>query len=77
MSKVNFIIAGVQKAGTELISYYLRQHPQISMPENELHYFDTSLSKNDSNFERYHNNFKNINNDKILGEKTPIYIFSI
>ena len=75
MSKVNFIIAGVQKAGTELISYYLRQHSQISMPENELHYFDTSISKNDPNFERYHNNFKNLNTDKIFGEKTPIYIF--
>ncbi len=75
MSKINFIIGGVQKAGTELISHYLRHHSEIMMPEKELHYFDTEISNNDLNFENYHKNFGNLKSNKLFGEKTPIYIF--
>ena len=75
MSKINFIIGGVQKAGTELISYHLRGHPEIMMPENELHYFDTEISNNDLNYKKYHKNFKDMKSKKFYGEKTPIYIF--
>jgi hypothetical protein len=75
MFKIDFIICGVQKSGTELLSYYLRQHPKIKMPEKELHYFDTLDSENDLNYNKYHKQFSEPEDSKIFGEKTPIYIF--
>ena len=74
MSKINFIIGGVQKAGTELISHYLRHHSEIMMPEKELHYFDTEISNNDLNFENYHKNFGNLKSNKLFGEISQLDI---
>jgi hypothetical protein len=78
-NRLDFIICGVQKSGTQLISYYLKKHPEIFMPENEIHYFDhwTFKKKIDFFYFKYHkkfNSFKNTNK-KIYGEKSPIYIF--
>lgn len=37
----DFVIAGVQKAGTTFLSHLLNQHPQVLAPKiKELHYFD-------------------------------------
>ncbi len=39
--QLDFIVAGVQKAGTTTIFDYLRQHPDLSVPRRkELHFFD-------------------------------------
>lgn len=39
--KVGFLIAGVQKAGTSSLHGYLREHPDLYLPEKkELHFFD-------------------------------------
>ena len=49
MSKApNFLIVGVPKAGTSSLYNYLKQHPEIYLPEQkELHYFThQELSKN-------------------------------
>jgi hypothetical protein len=38
--KLDFVVAGAQKAGTTAINHYLKQHPQISMGKiKELHLF--------------------------------------
>lgn len=37
--KPNFLVAGVAKAGTTSLFYYLRQHPEISIPRKETFYF--------------------------------------
>ena len=40
--RIDFIIAGVQKAGTTSLDAYLRQHPDICMAKKkEPHFFDT------------------------------------
>ncbi len=43
MSRVrlpNFVVAGAAKSGTTSLYHYLRQHPQVYLPERkELHYF--------------------------------------
>ena len=38
--KINFIVAGVQKAGTTALHHYLSSHPEIEMSkQKELHFF--------------------------------------
>ena len=78
-NRLNFIICGIQKSGTQLISFYLKKHPEIFMPDNEVHYFDHwSLRKKiDFFYINYHKKFNFFINPskKIYGEKTPIYIF--
>jgi len=79
MKKLDFIICGVQKSGTELLSYYLKKHPEIFLPDSEIHYFDNLLFKRkiDLFYINYHKKFNFFKNTKkrIFGEKTPIYIF--
>ena len=37
--KVDFVIAGTQKGGTRALDYYLRQHPELSLPKiKEVHF---------------------------------------
>lgn len=62
--KVNFFIIGAQKAGTTSIQYHLDQHPKISIPTNELHYFDQDLSKYDYDSTK-----------SLIGVKTPSYSY--
>jgi len=79
--KVNFVIAGAQKAGTSALYHFLSQHQQICMSNlKECHFFD-----NDDNFldapksyDVYHANFLNFQkkkNVKIYGEATPVYMY--
>lgn len=40
----NFVVLGAPKCGTTSLYYYLRQHPQVYLPERkELHYFSYEL----------------------------------
>ena len=40
--KVGFVVAGAQKGGTTALDYYLREHPELCLPQRkELHFFDT------------------------------------
>ncbi|RMF23048.1 MAG: sulfotransferase, partial [Cyanobacteria bacterium J083] len=41
MNKPNFVIAGVQKAGTTSVYNYLSQHPEVYMsPVKETNFFE-------------------------------------
>lgn len=75
---VNFVIGGTQKGGTSALDSFLRQHPQICMPETtkELHYFDKEENFDGRpNYKKYHANFKPGPQHRAIGEATPIYMY--
>ena len=77
--KLDFVIVGAQKCGTTALAEYLRQHPQIGMPLEEGHVFDTPDFSPDWSpqeiDERYAPRFEHCRQAAILGELTPIYLF--
>jgi hypothetical protein len=76
--RVNFVIGGTQKGGTSALNRFLRQHPEICMPDErkELHYFDREEEfRRRPNYKHYHANFKPKRGQRILGEATPIYMY--
>lgn len=75
--KVDFIVAGAQKAGTTALDYYLRQHPDLSLPKvKEVHYFDDEREfSNKPDYSNYHAFFSDWGTIKLHGEVTPIYMY--
>lgn len=75
---VNFVIGGTQKGGTSALNTFLRQHPQICMPETrkELHFFDRELELNSRlDYAKYHSNFRPQPQHRAIGEATPSYMY--
>jgi Sulfotransferase domain len=75
---VNFVIGGTQKGGTSALDYFLRQHPQICMPETkkELHYFDNEKEfRGRPNYKEYHAGFNPKSEHRVIGEASPIYMY--
>ena len=72
--RVDFVIGGTQKGGTSALDSFLRQHPQICMPETkkELHFFDREAD--DTDYKKYHANFKP-KQQRVIGEASPIYMY--
>ncbi len=79
--KVNFIVCGVQKAGTTSFDGYLRQHPHVCMPSKlkEVHFFDNERLfrywKGKFIYPFYHSYFEPTEQHQIVGEVTPIYSY--
>jgi hypothetical protein len=76
--KVDFLIAGVQKAGTSSLDGYLRQHPRIGMAEvKETHFFDNEaeFAAETVDYENYHHFFRQRDAVRCYGEATPIYTY--
>ena len=75
MTLPNFLILGTQKAGTRWMRTLLVQHPDVYMPEEEVHYFD-----NRENYARgrswYEGHFAEARGQKAIGEKTPNYFIT-
>jgi len=73
--RVDFVIGGTQKGGTSALDSFLRQHPDICMPETrkELHFFDRE--KDDTDYKKYHANFKPKPGQRAIGEASPIYMY--
>jgi hypothetical protein len=75
---VNFVIGGTQKGGTSALDSFLRQHPEICMPDSrkEVHFFDR-----DDHFDakpdylKYHAHFRPESKHLAIGEATPIYMY--
>ena len=64
------LIVGAPKCGTTALYHYLRQHPQIFMPERkELHFFD---NKWDRPLREYARHFEGAGG-RVKGEITPAY----
>jgi hypothetical protein len=75
--RVNFFVAGVQKAGTTALDTLLRQHPNVQMARvKEPHFFDNETRDWDApNEAALHDLFDWTSRDVVRGESTPIYTF--
>lgn len=73
----NFIIAGVNKAGTTSVFQYLNGHPQVcSSRDKETGYFlPFRYGKPAEPIEKYTEQFQDYKNEKIIMEATPGYFF--
>ncbi|AOY79876.1 sulfotransferase domain-containing protein [Moorena producens JHB] len=74
MTLPNFLIIGAQKAGTTWLAHNLREHPEVFIPGNEIHYFNKTYNLNQG-IEWYKNHFADVNGEKVIGEKTPNYLW--
>ena len=87
MKLPNFIIIGVQKAGTTSIYNYLKQHPQVYMSSvKETNFFerdwqDVRSQKGErprgriDTFEKYTQLFNGVTHEIAIGEASPNYLF--
>jgi hypothetical protein len=71
----NFLIIGAQKAGTTWLASMLGQHPDVFIPQNEIHFFDKA-----ENYARglawYASHFDPGSVRIAIGEKTPDYLWT-
>ena len=79
----NFFIVGAPRCGTTAMYEYLRQHPEIFMPlRKEPHFFGSDLIITPKffdytqNMKEYLGLFAAAQNEKRLGEASPIYLVS-
>ena len=75
--RIDFIIAGAQKAGTTALFDYLQDHPQIGLSDvKEVHFFDDEAQDWASpDYSAYHAHFDLSDHTRIWGEATPIYLY--
>lgn len=87
MTLPNFLIIGAAKSGTTALHSYLRQHPDIYMPEKkELSYFSHSitvpniprlyLEEEIRSFDEYESYFSHATKEKAVGEASPMYLYN-
>ena len=74
----DFFIVGAPKCGTSSLAYYLRQHPQIFMPKDEVHFLsqDFQIARKVCTWEQYASLFESAPTDSVIGEKSVSYIYS-
>lgn len=76
----NFFIVGAPRAGTSSLWEYLKAHDEIFMSTpKEPNFFHNVLLKNKiqypiSNKKKYLNLFKNVKNEKVIGEASTTYL---
>lgn len=79
MARPNFFIVGAPRSGTTALSHYLKQHPDIFIPDRkEMHHFGPDLNLN-SPFEddiAYLSEFEGATDEKRVGEASVYYIYS-
>ena len=78
VDKFNFLIPGVQKAGTTALHWFLSGHKQIFMPPSkELHFFnrESDIDWSNPNYSWYHQHLDKKDGVMAYGEATPIYMF--
>lgn len=76
-SLVNFVVVGVQKAGTTALFDYLQDDPAYGLPDiKEVHFFDDeTIDWSAPDYGPYHARFDWSDPTLIRGEATPIYIY--
>lgn len=72
MTHPNFIIVGAMKAGTSSLALTLRLHPDIFLPQREVHFFD-SQHRYPLGMNHYATFFAGADGQTAIGEKTPTY----
>lgn len=79
MRNPDFFIAGAPKSGTTAMYMYLKQHPEIFMPEKkESHFFGTDLNSPMfiRNKEIYLSLFSGAKDERRVGESSVWYLYS-
>ncbi|MEO1791627.1 MAG: sulfotransferase [Cyanobacteria bacterium J06629_19] len=70
----NALIIGAQKSGSSWLAKNLSQHPDVFMPDSEIHFFNL-----ESNYKKglpwYQAQFEQAYQEKIVAEKTPNYLW--
>ncbi|CAA9294669.1 MAG: hypothetical protein AVDCRST_MAG93-4164 [uncultured Chloroflexia bacterium] len=69
----DFLIIGAQKAGTTWLHHNLRIHPQIWMPDSEVHYFDRKIKDARSYNDEWYASLFEPEGEQAVGECTPSY----
>lgn len=78
MARVEFLIPGMQKAGTTALAAFLGAHERIFMSQRkELHFFDREAPGlwDMPDYTAYEANFADAGPEQLCGEATPIYTF--
>src|ERR1041385_4052085 len=86
ISKLDFMIAGTQKSGTSVLTYYLNQHPAIAMAHKEeahlivqprRHFFDNAkmCASGDVDYALLHRSVRVTANTLVTGTSTPVYTY--
>ena len=75
--RLHFLVVGAQKSGTTALAAYLREHPQLFIPEEkELHFFDDErLDWPTPNLHELHRCFSPARTNQLWGEATPISMY--
>lgn len=71
----NFLIIGAQKAGTTWLQHTLRQHSDVYMPDEEVHFFDKAQHYR-RGLSWYRQFFEGASGEAAIGEKTPDYCWT-
>lgn len=74
---VNFIVVGVQKAGTTALFDYLGDSPAVALSKvKEVHFFDDeTVDWSKPDYGPYHAQFETADPTTLRGEATPIYLY--
>ena len=86
ISKLDFMIAGTQKSGTSVLTYYLNQHPAIAMAHKEeahllvqprRHFFDNEamFASGNINYDLLHRDVAVTAQTLVTGTCTPVYTY--
>lgn len=75
MALPNFLIIGAQKAGSSWLATQLQQHPEVFIPNQEVHFFDKCFNF-DKGLNWYENWFEGATEYQAIGEKTPDYLWA-
>jgi hypothetical protein len=79
MRKPDFFIVGAPKCGTTAMNDYLKQHPEIYIPDKKEFYFfgaDINSSSRVNTEEKYLSYFSSVVNEKRVGESSVWYLYS-
>lgn len=71
----DFLGLGAERAGTSWIYACLQEHPELCMPEKELHFFSRDPYWN-RGLEAYADNFASCRTDRMIGEYSTSYLSS-
>jgi len=74
---VDFVVAGVQKAGTTALHYFIAKHPHIALPRDQaLHFFDKEENfRGEPDYNILLGNFDPARRWQIAGEVTSDYVY--
>lgn len=77
VQRVDFIVAGVQKAGTTALHDFLAQHPHVALLRDQaLHFFDKEEHfESAPDYQILHGNFKPGRRWRVAGEVTADYLY--